>query len=109
VNLAARLCDVAAPHEILVSCELEGYIPSWATAEAAVPVDVRGFAQPVPVLRVHRREDATETVRDPICRMDVPLDAVTIWRDDVGFCSTSCADLWDDAHPVTAAATPDTA
>ena len=104
VNLAARLCDVAAPHEMLVSCELEDYIPPWATAEPAVPVDVRGFAQPVPVLRVHRREDTADTVVDPICRMEVPRDAVTLWRGDVGFCSSSCADLWDDAHPVTAAA-----
>ena len=104
VNLAARLCDVAAPHEMLLSCELEDYVPAWADAEPVVPVDVRGFAEPVPVLRVHRREDATETVHDPICRMDVPSDSVTLWRGDVGFCSTSCADLWDDAHPVTAAA-----
>ena len=100
VNLASRLCDVAAPHEILVSCDLEDYIPAWASAQPAMPVDVRGFAQPVPVLRVHRREDAAETVRDPICRMDVPLDAVTLWRSGEGFCSASCADLWDDAHPV---------
>lgn len=97
VNLAARLCDVAAPHEMLVSCELEDFIPAWATVEAAVPVDVRGFALPVPVLRVHRREDATETVHDPICRMNVPTDAVTIWRGGEGFCSASCADVWDSA------------
>ena len=106
VNLAARLCDVAAPHEILVGCELEDYIPAWASAEPAVPVDVRGFAQPVPVLRVSRREHATEIVHDPICRMDVPRDAVSLWRGDVGFCSASCADLWDDAHPVVAPAAP---
>jgi class 3 adenylate cyclase len=100
VNLAARLCDVAAPHELLVSCELEGYIPAWAVAEEAVPVPVRGFAQPVPVLRVHRREDATDTVLDPVCRMEVPSDAVSIWRGHEGFCSSSCADAWDHAHGV---------
>lgn len=104
VNLAARLCDVAAPHEILVGCELEDYIPLWAEAEAAVPVDVRGFAQPVPVLRVRRRGDAPETVRDPVCRMDLPVDAVAEWRDELGFCSTSCSDVWD-GHRVAAAPT----
>jgi adenylate cyclase len=98
VNLAARLCDVAAPHELLVSCELQEHVPKWAVAEAAVPVPVRGFAQPVPVLRVHRREDATDTVLDPVCRMDVPRDAVLIWRGHEGFCSSSCADAWDQAH-----------
>jgi class 3 adenylate cyclase len=100
VNLAARLCDVAAPHELLVSCELEDHIPAWATAEEAVPVPVRGFAQPVPVLRVHRREDATDTVTDPVCRMEVPRESVLLWRGDEGFCSTSCADAWDHAHGV---------
>ena len=102
VNLASRLCDVAAPHEILVSCELEPDIPSWAVAEPAVPVAVRGFAQPVPVLRVHRSEAASDTVCDPICRMDVPTGAVTLWRGDEGFCSESCVDVWDDSHPAPA-------
>lgn len=60
VNLASRLCDVAAPHELLVGCELEEHIPDWAVAEPAVPVSVRGFAQPVPVLRVHRRADTLD-------------------------------------------------
>lgn len=104
VNLAARLCDVAAPHEMLMSCELEDYIPPWAEAEPITPVVVRGFAQPVPTLRVHRREDSPDAVNDPICRMDIPRDAVGLWRGDVGFCSTSCAELWDQAHPPVASA-----
>ncbi len=109
VNLASRLCDVAAPHEILVSCELEDHIPAWARAEAAVAVEVRGFANPVPVLRVRRRDDAAHTVHDPICRMDVPVDAVAVTRGDQSFCSTSCADLWDDAHPDDAPVAADSA
>jgi adenylate cyclase len=104
VNLAARLCDVAAPHEMLVGCELADYIPAWAEAEPATPIDIRGFAQPVQTLRVHRREDSPDTVHDPICRMEIPRDAVALWRDDVAFCSTSCAELWDDAHPPVPAA-----
>jgi class 3 adenylate cyclase len=96
VNLAARLCDVAAPHEMLVGCELEAHIPAWAAFHPVEPVDVRGFAHPVPVLRVHRREDATDTVHDPICGMDIPSDAVAIRRGDTGFCSPSCSDVWDD-------------
>lgn len=57
VNLAARLCDVAAPHEILITSDLLEFVPSWAVAEEAGPVVVRGFAQPVPVHRVHRNKD----------------------------------------------------
>jgi adenylate cyclase len=55
VNLAARLCDGAAPHEILAGMELEPHIPEWASAEPAGPVIVRGFAHPVPVLRLFAR------------------------------------------------------
>jgi adenylate cyclase len=99
VNLAARLCDVAAPHEILVALELQPYVPAWAVSEDAGLVEVRGFAQPIPVLRVHRREDATDTVCDPVCRMELPVDAVAVHRGDESFCSESCADVWDDAHP----------
>ncbi len=108
VNLAARLCDVAAPHEILMGFELQNHVPPWAIAEPVVPVDVRGFSQPVPVLRVHRREDHLDTVRDPVCRMEVPTDAVAVWRGEVGFCSTSCSDVWD-AHGVAAPSSVDTA
>src|SRR3712207_7775098 len=62
------------------------------SSEPAVPVAVRGFAQPVPVLRVHRRESATDTLRDPICQMDVPTEAGTLWRGGGGVCSGFCAD-----------------
>lgn len=98
VNLAARLCDVAAPHEILVSTELEPYVPAWAESEDAGLVEVRGFSHPIPVLRVHRREDSLESVRDPVCGMELPLDAIAARRGDVGFCSESCADVWDDTQ-----------
>ena len=62
VNLAARLCDGAAPHEILAAMELEPYLPDWACAEPAGPVEVRGFAHAIPVLRLHRagRVDAKD-------------------------------------------------
>lgn len=99
VNLAARLCDVAAPHEILVTPELEPYVPRWADVEPVVPVEIRGFAHPVPVLRVHRCTEAAGMIRDPICGMEVPRDAVAEWRGEVGLCSPSCAAAWDDAHP----------
>lgn len=55
VNLAARLCDGAAPHEILAGVELAPHVPEWVAAEPAGPIDVRGFAHPIPVLRLYRR------------------------------------------------------
>lgn len=101
VNLAARLCDVAAPHEILVTPDLGPHLPKWAAAEEAGAFEIRGFAHPVPVLRVCRREDGSGMVRDPVCGMELPADAVEEWRGDVPLCSVSCAGAWDDAHPPT--------
>ena len=100
VNLAARLCDVAAPNEILAAPELEPFVPAWADAEAAGPVVIRGFVEPVPVLRVTRRDctEGDDGVRDPICGLVIPVNAVSASRDDVCFCSESCAMAWDDAH-----------
>jgi class 3 adenylate cyclase len=102
VNLAARLCDTAAPHEILVTPDLEPYIPAWATSEPAGPYAIRGFAAPVVVSRVHRRGDTGATVVDPVCGLEVPADAVRVRRGDISFCSESCGAAWDDAHPATA-------
>lgn len=52
VNIAARLCDIAAPHEILATEDLAGAVPDNATAEPAGPVMLHGFTNPIPVLRL---------------------------------------------------------
>jgi adenylate cyclase len=100
VNLAARLCDGAAPHEILSAVELEPFVPKWARAEPAGPLVIRGFVEPVPVLRLSRLEceEGIDGVKDPICGLVIPKDAVVAARDDLCFCSESCAIAWDDAN-----------
>ena len=99
VNLAARLSDVAAPHEILATTDLAVHAPEWATVEPAGEVEVRGFAHPISVVRVFRRADEGSGVQDPICGMVLPSDGVVVRRTDehgheVGFCSDSCADTY---------------
>lgn len=52
VNLAARLCDLAQPRELLAAADLADAVPPWA---AAVPVGGRaipGLVEPVEVVRV---------------------------------------------------------
>lgn len=101
VNLAARLCDIAAPYEILAGCEVTDFVPPWASTEPVPPVEIRGFAHPVPVLRLrHRGKDAADRVEDPICRMALPADGVVARRGEASFCSESCADAWDELHRV---------
>lgn len=51
VNLAARLCDSAAPYEVLASADLSDVVPPTALYTEASLV-IPGFIHPVPVLRV---------------------------------------------------------
>lgn len=52
VNLAARLCDAAEPHELLASAELAGSVPAWADCIDVGPQPVPGFVQRVEVVRI---------------------------------------------------------
>ena len=100
VNLAARLCDSAPPHEILAATELQGCVPAWATATPAGPIVIRGFVEPVPVLKLRCTacEEGVDGVKDPICGLVIPTNAIQATRDTIAFCSESCAMAWDDIH-----------
>lgn len=52
VNLAARLCDAAAPYEVLASADLADTLPDMATATPVGERAIPGFGQPVSVLRI---------------------------------------------------------
>lgn len=45
VNLAARLCDLAEPGELLASGEVVPFSPSWTDAHEVPPVELRGLGQ----------------------------------------------------------------
>jgi adenylate cyclase len=102
VNLAARLCDDAEPHELLTTPAVAEAAPRWAVVVPLGERAVRGFPHPVPVVRVCRPEPRDGLVRDPICLLDLPPEAAAASRQGpdgpVWFCSDSCAEAWDDAH-----------
>lgn len=52
VNLAARLCAAAAPHELLAIPRLADAVPEWAGAVSVGALDVPGFVQPIEVVRI---------------------------------------------------------
>jgi adenylate cyclase len=52
VNLAARLCDLAAPHEVLACAELEAAMPPHAVAASMGSRAIAGFAHPVDIVRI---------------------------------------------------------
>jgi len=45
VNLASRLCDLAAPDEVLVAPEVVPYCPTWTVARQAPDVEIRGIGK----------------------------------------------------------------
>jgi class 3 adenylate cyclase len=60
VNIAARLCDLAGPHNILATEDLATAIPPDARAIAGEAMLLHGFAAPIPVLRVGRLQHGEE-------------------------------------------------
>jgi adenylate cyclase len=51
VNLAARLCAVARPHEVLATVDLAQYVPEGTAVEPAGMITVAGLHDPVEVIR----------------------------------------------------------
>jgi class 3 adenylate cyclase len=62
VNLAARLCDIASPHEVLATPSITE-VPDGVVAEPGGPVKIPGFSRRVPVIRLRRRGHWTATPR----------------------------------------------
>jgi adenylate cyclase len=52
VNLAARLCDAAAPHEVLAHAQFATSIPDGAVAAMMGSRALPGFPEPVDVIRI---------------------------------------------------------
>jgi adenylate cyclase len=52
VNLAARLCDLAGPRELLASGDLAASVPTTVDYADVGPVTVAGFAHRVDVIRL---------------------------------------------------------
>jgi len=114
-NVASRLCDLAAPGEVLATREVASVAPRWVDRGRPQPVQVQGIARPIDAcqLSVAKSQDS---VVDPCCGLILPdmpgLDTRfgadgTVLR----FCSTACALTWeqrqrDDPRPVAAPAAP---
>lgn len=104
VNLAARLSQEAHSHEILATPEIAAFAPPWAEVEPMDPVELHGFLDPVKVVQVTARgHTRTETVQDPVCGMEIPVEAVVETRLDgqgemVSFCALSCAETWEESQ-----------
>jgi len=61
VNLAARLCDAAQPHELLADADIADVVPDGVETLPGGPRMVPGFVQPVETLALGRPEPITGT------------------------------------------------
>jgi len=112
VNLAARLCDVAGPRQVLAVPELADTAPAWAERSEVRKVRVLGFAEHIELVRLSLRPGGPGAVLDPVCGLTIPADAVYAIDPDEAtgpgaptrFCSVSCAAAWRDRHPPEAVA-----
>lgn len=100
VNVASRLCDMAAGHEVLALSDLVSELPTWGTAEPADEVSIRGLEQPISVVRLGLHQPAQGTANpDPICHIPLTEDTAFERRRDANgqtllFCSDSCLETW---------------
>jgi class 3 adenylate cyclase len=100
-NVASRLCDAAAPGQVLATREVASHVPRWVEAFPAEPYAAQGFDRPLEAsaLDVGRAE---LMVTDDCCGLVLPAVTGLDTRFDADggihrFCSTACALSWDQA------------
>jgi class 3 adenylate cyclase len=98
VNLAARLCDRAQPHELLAATTIATCGPAWVTADLVGPTDVRGFLDPLDVWRLGLA-DGPDPIVDPVCGLAIPRATAIEGADGARYCSAACATA--EREPVT--------
>lgn len=103
INVAARLCDVAAPGRIVMAEHPDAFVPPWAVARPFGMVEVAGLSQPLAVQEIDLRVDGgARPVMDPVCGLPIdPAVAVAPHGETAAhlrcFCSGECAEHWGRA------------
>lgn len=65
VNLASRLCDAAGAHEVLMPAESAGELPIGVTTIPSGELELRGFNEPIAVVRVQGSAAPADGSIDP--------------------------------------------
>ncbi len=99
VNVAARLCDQAQPHQVLATVEVASQRPGWIGAEPGKSVVVRGLQREVEARALFLADPGQDPVVDPVCSLAIPR-ALSIGTDpEPRFCSDACSGSWDERVP----------
>src|SRR3546814_977209 len=72
VNIAARLCDQAQPHELLATVEVAAARPGWIHAQEARSVHVRGLAREVAARTLSIGPPGSEPIRSEEHTSELP-------------------------------------
>lgn len=99
VNVAARLCDQARPHQLLATVEVAGARPEWVAAEPATSVVVRGLSREVATRTLFLQDPGPGAVVDPVCGLTIAPRAGSGVVDGSTFCSDACADAFLERFP----------
>jgi adenylate cyclase len=94
VNVAARLCAQAQPHEALASVDVAAKRPAWVHAEPARSVAVRGLAHEVDARVLSLVDPGDDPVVDPVCGLTIPRALSCGEGAAPRFCSEACAGSW---------------
>ena len=94
VNLAARLCDRAQPHEILATRPIADDAPAWVNAKPAGSPLIAGFHDPVEIFRLSLAASDDGGTQDPVCGLMIPNTCLHRTAPDIAFCSEACAGSW---------------
>lgn len=95
VNIAARLCAIAAPHELLATVDIAAQRPPWVHAGATRAVTVRGVSREVEAQDLSMLS-ADDPVVDPVCGLTVDRSQSVGLEDRPRFCSDACMGSWLD-------------
>ena len=100
VNMAARLCDLAAGGEVLITREVAEARPRWARVTSSRGQDVKGYDEPVEVVTLGLAALEGQASSCPVC--GIPLNATvadSASHDAAGgtvlFCADSCRETWE--------------
>jgi class 3 adenylate cyclase len=101
-NVASRLCDAAAPGQVLATREVTSLTPRWVAASEAVAYAAPGFRDPLRACRLEVGV-AEVMVTDPHCGLRLPELTGLTTRFGPGraverFCSTACALAWEETQ-----------
>lgn len=96
VNVAARLCAQAQPHELLATVEVAAGRPRWVHAQPAMAVAVRGLTHEVEARVLSLVDPGDEPIVDPVCGLTIPRHLSCGGDPEHRFCSEACAGSWLD-------------